>query len=88
MVHGVKELIFRCLAVGKIEAEVMSARMKGDLKYTSYPVDGCSGGPCGSFGLFRHFAYRHSSVTLTVDGRTGEKCVLYGIQMATPDSHW
>ena len=54
-VHGVKELVFRCPTVREGGEYDMSVRMKGDMKYASCPVDGCSGGACDSFGMFQHF---------------------------------
>ena len=66
----------------------MTVRMNRDRKYTSCTVVGCLGGASDSFGMFRHFAYRHPSLTLTVDGRTWEKCALCGMQTANPDRHW
>ena len=48
----------------------MTVRMNGDKKFTPCPVAGCLVGACDSFGMFRHFAYRHSSATLALDGRT------------------
>ena len=88
MVHGVQESVFQCPTVGEVEAESMTVRINRDRKFTPCPVVGCLGGACDSFGMFRHFAYRHPSLTLTVDGRTWEKCALCGMQTANPDRHW
>ena len=84
MVHRVQESVFQCPTVGEVEAEIMTVRMNRDKKFTPCPVVGCLGGACDSFGMFRHFAYRHPSATLTVDGRTWEKCALCRMQTANP----
>ena len=68
MVHGVQESVFQCPTVGEVEAENMTVRMNRDKKFTPCPVVGCLGRACDSFGMFHHFAYRHPSATLTVDG--------------------
>ena len=79
-VHGVQETVFQCLTAEEVKTEeVMSVRMKMDKKFTSCPMAGCLGGACDSFGMSHHFAYRHPSATLTVDGRTLEKCALCGM---------
>lgn len=70
LVHRVQESVLQCPTVGEVEAESMTVRINRDKKFTPCPVVHFLGRACDSFGMFHHFAYRHLSATLAVDGRT------------------
>ena len=87
-VHGVRESVFRCPTVGKVGIEVISVRLKGDMKYTSCSVDGCRGEAYDILWNVPKFCVYISFDNTESGWKNLGGCALCGMQTANSDRNW